>query len=127
MWIGKLFNDGALAIQRNASSTYIDSIRFEQGAIALITNDSGTPTIEFRRGTESDANVDNKIISNNGALQFVKSVSGTDTNLASIDSNGNFAVIGTVTGTNIPTYYTGTSDPTSSLGNDGYIYLKLSS
>ena len=123
----KIINDGALAIQRNASSTYIDSIRFEQGAIALITNDSGTPTIEFRRGTESDANVDNKIISNNGALQFVKSVSGTDTNLASIDSNGNFAVIGTVTGTNIPTYYTGTSDPTSSLGNDGYIYLKLSS
>ena len=41
--------------------------------------------------------------------------------------SGNVVATGTVTGSNIPTYHTGTSDPSSSLGNDGDIYIKLSS
>lgn len=41
--------------------------------------------------------------------------------------SGDVAVTGTVTASNLPTYYHGTSDPSSSLGSDGDIYMKLSS
>lgn len=132
------------------------------GWLAIVTATTGTPTLLFRRGTTSDAYVDWKIRDSSGVLEFLRSVSGTDTVILSANAtalfptgtitnnvsdlslgdsthrwanvyskdgtfSGDVTVTGNVTASNIPTYHTGTSDPSSSLGNDGDIYLKLSS
>lgn len=123
---------------------------------------TGTPGITFRRGTNSDVYADWKQRNNAGTMEFVRSVSGTDTVIVSVSSSemfptgtlgnnvsslslgsstnqwanvyaedgtfsGDVDITGTVTASNIPTYYSGASDPSSSLGSDGDIYLKISS
>ena len=56
-----------------------------------------------------------------------------DARIPSVSSSDNGKVMQVVGGAwsaasvVIPTYYTGTSDPSSSLGSDGDIYLKISS
>lgn len=139
------------------------TVTFKAPNVVITAGTSGTPMIELRRGTASDAYVDWKIISSAGQLIFSYGASGTDTAKVLIASasfkphadtvtngissmtlgtsdaqwgtvyaedvtaSGDIAATGTVTGSNIPTYHTGTSDPSSSLGSDGDIYLKISS
>lgn len=135
---------------------------FKAPNVVIAAGTSGTPTLEFRRGTTSDNYVDWKLEDNGGSFVFVRSTGGTDTNYylfsgtalypigtvadnvsaltlgtssnqwdtvyaKDVTASGDIAATGTVTGSNIPTYHTGTSDPSSSLGSDGDIYLKLSS
>lgn len=143
------------------------------GDLTIAAGTSGTPTLNFVRGTATDNYTDWRIQNNGGVLYFDNYTSGqwnnklylsgttltpysnvvdgvSDltlgtanfrwSNIYANDANisgdisvggdatfsGDVTVSGTVSATNIPTYYTGSSAPSSSLGNDGDIYLQTS-
>lgn len=73
----------------------------------------GTTTIDVDSVPTSGSN---KLVRSGGVYTAIPKTTSSLTN----DS-------GFITSSDVPTYYSGTSDPSSSLGNDGDIYLKISS
>lgn len=99
-------NGGSIEFQRSVNNTSTTMTRINTTGLipyGTVTNNVSSLSLG------SQDNKWSNIYSNNGTF------------------SGDVAVTGNVSAANIPTYHTGTSDPSSSLGSDGDIYLKLSS
>lgn len=130
-----------LVLQRGtASDGYVDHVvQSSAGALGFLRSISGTRTLQIELGstsfypvstiTDSVSNLSlgnsthywAAIYSNIGDFKGDVAIGGD------LSITGGVSINGTIAASNLPTYYTGSSAPSSSLGQDGDIYLQISS
>lgn len=127
--VGGTSSTPTLEFRRGTTSdNYVDwKLEDNGGSFVFVRSTGGTDT-NYYLLTGTALYPSGTVANNVSALTLGTSSNQWDTVYAKdVTASGNITATGTVTGSNIPTYHTGTSDPSNTLGSDGDIYLKISS